>query len=84
MDARELHEVRAQEAEAHKRPTPDVDVEHLPVKNILDPDVPLEQLCHEHKEVSALITAEGRIRTGLSPADRKKAQEILNRYGVNT
>lgn len=81
VDARDFHEVREQEAVASHRPAPKVNVGSLPPKDQLDPEQPFDQLCFEHKEVRALITSDGKIRKGLSNADRKKAQEILNRYG---
>jgi len=34
-----------------------------------------------HNQIGRYITEQGRVRTGLTPSDRKKAQEILKEYG---
>jgi len=62
-------------------PPPAVDVSVLPKREDLDPDVPLEQLFYERPEIRAYITKDGKVRSGLKPAERTIAEDIIKRYG---
>jgi len=81
VDVDELPAIRAAEQEAMAKPIPSIDIDALPHRSALDPDVPFEQLCYEHPEVRYYITANGKIRTGISPEQHCRAEQILIKYG---
>ena len=90
VNAEDLSEIR--DAERAGPPLPEVDFRRLPRKSSLDKDSPIEQLFFEHPEVRNYITepwtdtltgvtVPAKIRQGLRAKDRKKAEQILEKYG---
>lgn len=80
VDANDVAALREQEQGPPVEPPP-VDPATLPDKASLDPEVPFAQLFFEHPEVRPYITAEGKVRGGLPPAQRMTAEQIITRYG---
>jgi len=78
----DLPDIRQQEQEQRREAVtmPNVEVGRLPERSDLDEDVPFSQLFFENREVRAYLTEEGKVRKGISPEARKKAEEILERY----
>jgi hypothetical protein len=79
IDTDDIAAYKAQKA-ASGAESVSVDVQALPPKEALDPDVPLEQLVIENEDVAALITLKGKIRSGLNPSQHEQAKQIIEKY----